>query len=544
MAERPGRWSTVLLLGGLLLLALGLRLWRFDVDPPPVDLVRDEAPWTDEGTLALPALQAIRGEISFRELLGQPHRLLLRLALYGTFRLLGPGQVQARLLVLALGLAGLLGLSRLGRRLWPQVGPPCLLLWAGVSFPAVVYDRTFLSEGPLTALLILLTLLGLKVRTVWGALGLGLALGIVTVGVKVHAVVLLPGLLALYGLRRRTLVLPLAGGWLAVFLFWRWVWIPHLVLNPKGYAEYLQARLGGRMGLASPQEFLLQLALPTFPSLYLVRHLPLALLAALEGYALLRRPRRWLATADDLLLVSLPWLAAILGLYSLFRYLPARYILPAGPPLFLLALAGARRLWEGNGGASLTGRWDRFLRLGYVVGIGFPLGIQLAVLPQIEGASWLLGPLGLAVPPILLGLLGLEGGKRGRKAAVVLLILAYLGVQGGLYAQGYGRARPDLSRAARVLAAELPPETTVVGRLAGTLSLNAPLRAEPLLDEIPAWAVRRLARRGPVALVILEGDEGRIDPDLWPRLERILTLPVRYSSGSQHLYVYRYAPGP
>ncbi len=104
----------------------------------------------DEGTLALPSLELIRGASSLSDaagLLAGAHPLY-QSALYGTLRILGVGRDEGRLLSVLLGLIGLGALARVGDGLWPQTGKLLAVALGATSFLGLVLDRSILVEGP------------------------------------------------------------------------------------------------------------------------------------------------------------------------------------------------------------------------------------------------------------------------------------------------------------------------------------------------------------------------------------------------------------
>jgi hypothetical protein len=538
---RVNRGSRALFILALLCLAAALRIWGLNRDPPPYDVLPDAAPWTDEGTIGLPAYEAATGAIPIPAMLSDGSRPLHRILLYEAFQSGGVARLDGRMLSVLMGLLGLLALAALGERLWPGVGVYLALLLGGVGFFFVVYDRLLLTEGPLIALMALLALAGLRARHWLAGLMVGVALSMLAVGFKLHAYALAPAFFALYALRRRRLVIPFLLGTAGAYFAWRWLFIP---IQAPTYTSYLNQRLtNDNLGLAPPLLALEQILLAGIPARYLSYQIPLLLLASLEGLAFFLAPRRWLREADDVSLLAFVWLLAALVGACLFRYLPPRYFHMASPALLLVSIAGARRLW---------------------LGVPFPRTSKAAriVLGIVAGAFLLfqvIGPLSdkqfaaSYVWVLVTGLVLLAGfifvlrnydcwTQTARVRVLAGFLAAQVAISGGLYTVGVAETRPMLAQVAASLAS-LPPNAVVTGRLAGTVALMSPVHGAPALDRISLAYLDSLAHKGdPVWVLILTRDEFRVDGNVWPTLQRVASFPVDYSSTQPFVNLYRFTP--
>lgn len=523
----------------LLLLAFALRVWGPDRDPPSTDLQPDIGLWSDEGTIALPSLETIRGESCLCDGLAIISRPLHEVLLQMSFALLGAGSIQGRLLSVATGMLGLVALAGLAKSAWPDVGAFLALAFAGTGFFFVLFDRLILTEGLVVAFLSIIALAGIRSRKLWSACVTGAILGVAATGLKLHALDLLPGLVLLYALRRRRLLIPFLLSLGIVLLVWRVFWIAQV---PQ-YTGYIETRLvGGQLGLLSPAEAIIQVLLMGLPAFYLPYQIPLLLLSTIEGLAFLLSPRQWLRRVPDSILVALPWLLMALVAASLFRYAPTRYFHIASPALVLLAIGGARRLWEGR--AFPVRR--AIVRNAVALGLGLLLIVQVAPPLPVFGPwqQWM--PLfGISVVPLFLWLAsqtspGWNLSANTRWSILGALLVFQLFLQGGLYFVGVVQSRPDLKNAAGELAAKLPANAILAGRLSAGMALLAPLRSAPALDQISVDFLDKLATKGSVWLLVLDEDADRIDPRAWRLLAYKIEFPVNYSTKSQWLRVYQF----
>ena len=526
-----------LLLVGLLVLAAALRLWGLDRDPPPYDVLPDAAPWTDEGTIGLPAVQAARGDVSLRAALVDGTRPVQRLMLYAAFKLIGHGQAQGRLVSTLLGLLGLAALAALSATLWPTWGPLLTLLAGATGFYFVAYDRLLLTEGPLIALMSLLTLAGLRARTRPAAVAIGAGVALLTAGFKLHAIALLPALGLVYALRRRRLLLPLLAGCAIPLLAWRLVFVTQ---TAPAYPAYFGQRLNDeRLGLVSPLTAVEQLFDAGLPAYFLTYQIPLLILASVEMLAFVLSPRRWLRQAKDAQIAALVWMAAIMLGDSLFRYLPPRYFHIASPALLLLAISGARRVWA----TAPFPENHEVVRMLAAVTAGWFLIYQAIAPVKLFGppALWM-ALSGIALILALFAALGARRQPGSRYGAVVLgaLLLVQIITQGSLYYRGIARSQPNLAQADVAMASLLPPDAIITGRLAGTLALSGSLQAVPDLNNVSLTFLQQLSAEQPVWVLVLQRDEFLIDPKAWPYLFLDGAFPVDYGSGQQFVSVYRF----
>jgi hypothetical protein len=526
-----------LLLIGLLLLAATLRLWGLDRDPPPYDVLPDAAPWTDEGTIGLPAVEAARGDVTLSAALADGTRPVQRLVLYGAFELIGPGQAQGRLVSTLFGLMGLAALAALSATLWPTWGPLLTLLVGGTGFYFVAYDRLLLTEGPLIALMSLLTLAGLRTRSRPAALATGAGVALLTAGFKLHAIALLPALGLLYALRRRRLLLPLLAGCAIPLLAWRLLFVAQ---TAPSYPAYLDQRLSdGRLGLVSALTAVQQLFDAGLPAYFLTYQIPLLILASVEGLAFLLSPRRWLRQAKDAEMVALVWLAAIMLGDSLFRYLPPRYFHIASPALLLFAVSGARRVWSA---VPFPESREEVRVLAAVTASWFLIYQTIAPVKLFGRPALWMALTGIALILALFVGLGARRRPGSRFSAVLVgaLLLLQIITQGSLYYRGIALSRPDLAQANAAMASMLPPDAVITGRLAGTLALSGSLHGVPNLDNVSLSFLQNLAAQQPVWVLVLQRDEFLIDPKAWPYLFPDGAFPVDYGSGQQRVTVYRF----
>ena len=414
-----------------------------------------------------------------------------------------------------------------------------MLLLAGTGFFFVAYDRLLLTEGPLLALLALLTLAGLRIRSSrWAALAVGAGVSLLAVGFKLHALALAPALAALDGLRRRRLFLPFLAGLALVLAAWRLMLIP---TSAPQYLNYLDDRVAGqRFGLVGFGPALLQV-FEAGPA----RGLPdLSVAGAaagrlrVPGFSL--SPRRWLCEANDTTLVALVWLAAAMVGAGVFRYLPPRYFHMASAALLLVALAGAYRFTMALP-LPRAPAWTLIL-VSLVTAI-FLLGQIMGLLAYLNTAAFA-GPL-LGLPSLVAFIVALAAGRtwsqRGRSAFLGGLLVCQVAVQGGLYSAGILQTQPALARIAATLAVTLPPDAVVTGRLAGTMALAAPqLDGVPMLDNISLRSVETMVAQGPVWVLILRGDGPRVASEIKPYLVLEESFPVDYSRYQRSVEVYRF----
>jgi hypothetical protein len=522
----------------LLLLAAALRLWGLDRDPPPYDILPDAAPWTDEGTIGLPAVQAARGDIPLDAALSDGSRPVQRLILYGAFRALGPGRSQGRLVSALFGIVGLAALAALGQDLWAGAGPLLVLIIAGTGFFFVAYDRLLLTEGPLVALLALLTLAGVRARSRLVAFLLGIGLAILAVGFKLHALALFTALGALYALRHRRLLVPFAVGGAVVLVAWRFLFIP---VSAPSYTAYLGDRFGGeQLGLVSFREALGQVAILGLPAYFLPYQIPLLLLSSVEVLAFLVSPRQWLRNSSAVAMVALVWLVAVLLADSAFRYLPPRYFHLASPALVLLAVCGARRLWQ----SIPFPHASPVVQLVASVGVaGLILSQTLAALHIFRTPDEWIAATGIALAYALFATLsgGAAWGVRLRAPVLAGLLFCQLVTQGDLFARGIAASQPKLAEAGSAMAATLPPGAVITGRLAGTVALSEPLHGVPALNSISLGGLKALAQQdGQVWVLVLQNDEFRVDPRAWPYLTQQAAFPIDYSSDQRSLHLYQF----
>jgi hypothetical protein len=431
-----------------LLLAFALRVGGVEKDPPSIALLRDEAPWTDEGTIASPVLHVVRDGAACSSLAFVGGRSLHQMLLCGIFKILGVGRFQGRVLSVLMGMLGLSALARLGGKIWSPDGVWLTLLLAGTGFFHVMYDHLLLTEGVLVALLSILALLALEARTVRVGVLVGTCLGLLTVGFKFHAMVLLPPLAIFYLLRQRNLLIPFLASFGFVFIIWRAVLMPNA--SPVAVVYVPSRVIDEDLGITTPFAAFVQIVMAGLPVYFFLYQLPLLLFAVIEEVALLLSPRRWLQNASAPVLVAAVWLPTALVGASLFKYLPARYFHFVSPPLILLSVAGMRRLWKGWAFVESV----RPVRWGISFVVGLWLLFQVAPPLPIFGkwASWV-PLLGLPMPFGVYWLTsrtrtGWRISDRSRRNLVVVLLALQILVQSGLYYTGVVRCRADLSKIA------------------------------------------------------------------------------------------------
>ena len=524
---------------GLLLFAFALRVWGLDRDPPRLEVLPDESTWTDEGTVALPAVDVIRGGLSITDGVILASRPLHEISLYIAFKFLGLGRYQGRLVSVAVGMVGLAVVARLARLAWSDVGPFLALAFAGSGFFFLIYDRLILTEGIVVALLSLIALIGIRSRGTRDAIIVGVCLGIAAVTLKLHALALLPALACFYAVRRKHLLIPFLVGVAFVFLIWRVSWVS----QNTSYAGYLEDRIGSpSLGMFSPDQMIVRIFLAGLPVSYLPYQIPLLLLASLEVLSLLLSPRRWFCNVSDVILVALVWLVTVLVAASLFRYAPTRYFHIASPALVLLAISGARRLWLGHDFP------DRsiFVRVVVAIALGLVLLIQVAPpLPMFgDEAKWV-PLLGTLLIPVFLWLstrtrAGWDLTMKTRAFLLAALVSIQFLLQGGLYFAGVVQSRADLARVASSLVVTLPPNAIVAGRLAGSLALFAPLRTVPTLYRVDRGVLENLAQNAPVWYLVISGDEENTSPGVWPFLVYGGAFPIQYDRKGTELLVCRF----
>ncbi len=525
----------------LLLLSVTLRVWGLDRDSPSVDVLPDEATWTDEGTLAVPALAAIRGDTALSSVNALPAGIhpFYNEILYTAFQLAGPGRIQGRLVSLVFGVLGLLALAQLGRLIWSESGSLLALALGGTSFFSIVFDRLILTEGPLVALLSTVALLGVQAQSTLGGLATGIALGLVAVGIKLHALALLPALALFYVLRRRRVLLPFLIGVAVVLVAWQIFWIPQV----PSYTGYIQDRFTEpQMGLAGPFQVMFQVFLAGLPGYFLPYQIALLFFACLEVLAFLLAPRRWLRESNDLVLLALLWLPCALAGPSLFRYMPTRYFIPAFPSLALLAIAGIKRLWTGESLPEASGK------VRFAIGLGMGLFFLFQVAPPLPlfGTNASLIPvLGLPAPLLFYWLTtrtrpGLGLSKNVRIAVLIVLLSFHFLLQAGLYWAGVIRSRADVAQIAANLTAELPSNAILTGRMAGSVALFSDQRAVPMYHQIDSQFIDGLAKYGPVWVLVLQGDEKLVTRQVQDLMMPEGVFPIGYSHESQYLKAWRY----
>jgi len=529
------------ILVGLLLLAFFLRVWRLNNDPPPLTILRDEAPWTDEGSIAYPVLDIIRHGGSCSDLILVGGRSLHQFALCCFFKAVGIGRFQGRLLSVLVGMLGLAALSHLGRACWPSVGEWIALLCGGVGFFYVAYDRALLTEGILVALLTVLTAFSLRLRTMWGGALVGVCLGLLAMGFKLHALALLPAFVGLYSLRSRHALFAFLLGVSSTIIVWQVMSMS--TVSVAAIVHVPPRVVDDRLGLVEFPVAVLQSFMAGLPVYFFPHQLPLLLFALIEVVALLLSPWHWLRDVSAPLLVSAIWLPTSVVGASVFAYLPARYFHFASVPLLLLATAGVRRLWEGWAFVSA----GHAVRLGVTLPVGFWLLFQVAPpLPSLgERARWF-PLLGLLMPACVYWLTSRSdmgwkiSGHVRHSLAVGLLVLQFL-AQGGLYYAGVVCSRDDLPRIAAKLATMLPDDAVLVGRLGGTLALSGSPRGIPVFGKIGYGELLEFANDGPVWVVLLEGDEAQIVDEAWQFLVLTARFHVNYSQSSKAIRVYQVA---
>ena len=526
----------------ILILGIVLRVWGLERDSPSVDIYPDEATWTDEGVLATPARIAALGSGAPSSAVSLPMvaHPLYESALAQTFRLFGVGRLQGRWLSVVVGLVGLIALALLGKHVWAETGALLALACGAIGFFNVVLDRSIMLEGSLVTLLSVIALVGLRSRSPWGAFVTGAALAAVVVGIKLHALALAPALIVLYAMRRRNALAPFLLGMGVVLILWRFFWTP---LVP-GYAGYLETRLTEPyMGLANPLEVIVHLVFAGLGGYFFPYQIALLFFAMLEVVGLLLSPRQWLREVSDVTLVAVCWLAVALAGPSLFRYMPARYFAPALAPIFLLAIAGMRRAWQGAPIPSSSRR----ARLWTSVGLGFFFLFQIAPpLPIFGDAARWIPILGLPAPIIFFWVTtrtapGWGWSARARAILVSVLLLFHFVFQTALFAIGFGSNGSDLAKAATALAA-VEPKPVIVGRLAESLALFAPLDATSIYSSISLVQLEQLAQTRSVLVLVLAEDENLIAPSARPHLAHPRVFPIHYSSKSPWLTVYQFDP--
>ena len=295
-----------------LLLAFALRIWRLDTDPPPADLIRDEAPWTDEGTIADPVIRAIRSGVGCGSLAFVGGRSLHQVMLCNVFQHFGIAKLTGRQLTALFGMIGLSVLGWMGWTIWPKYGAQLTYGLAGTGFLYVIFDRLLLTEGILIALLTCCACLGIIADRRWQGFLVGCLLGTLAMGFKLHALALAPALLAMYLLRRRRIVTPFALGLVLVVFVWRACLVPGATISRM--ADVPSRVVDSTMGLADPLGVLQQIWWSGISARFFPNQVPILVFASIDLVACLLRPGRWVRSASTTMLVALPWfVVALLG---------------------------------------------------------------------------------------------------------------------------------------------------------------------------------------------------------------------------------------
>ena len=301
MQRKTTYWLALL----IVVFAFFLRVWGLERDAPPLDLLRDEAPWTDEGTISRDPLETINQGKPCYDLAFAGGRSIHKIMLCGVFRYFDVGRIQGRWLSVFIGMIGLLSLRELGSEVWADYGGILAFLVVGTGFFFVVYDRLILTEGILVALLSLTFLVAIKTQNRFGSGLIGVGLGVLIMGFKLHALALVPALVFFYWLRRRHMVFPFIMGLGLMIFVWRVVLMPRASISQ---VVYVPSRMVDKnMGLAGLPTALLQVVWAGLPVYYFPYQLPLMLFSVLEGTVFLLRPSRWLRKTSDVSLISLVW---------------------------------------------------------------------------------------------------------------------------------------------------------------------------------------------------------------------------------------------
>ncbi len=280
-----------------------MRMWRLDTDPPPADLIRDEAPWTDEGTIAHPVIQAIESGNGCGSLAFVGGRSLHQIMLCGVFQHFGVSKIAGRWLTAFCGMIGLSVLGWMGWTIWPKYGAQLTYGLAGTGFLYVVFDRLLLTEGILIALLTCCACLGIIADRRWQGFLVGCLVGILAMGFKLHALALAPALLAMYLLRRRHMVIPFALGLALVVFVWRACLVPGASI--ARVADVPPRIVDKTMGLADPLGVLQQIWWAGIAARFFPNQVPILIFASLDLVACLLRPSRWVRSAPTTALVCL-----------------------------------------------------------------------------------------------------------------------------------------------------------------------------------------------------------------------------------------------
>jgi len=523
----------------LALVAFAMRMWRPNYDPPPADLIRDEAPWTDEGTISHPVISALETGNGCSSLAFVGGRSLHQMMLCAVFQDFGVGKALGRWLTAFCGMIGLIALGRIGSAIWPRYGAQLAYLLAGTGFFFVAFDRLILTEGVLIALLSCCALVGLGAHKQWQSLLVGCFLGVLAMGFKLHALALAPALFVFYLLRRRPMTIPFLLGLGFAISVWRAGLIPEASI--LRVVDVPPRVLHPTMGLADPLRVFLSIWYGGLDARYFTYQIPLAILASLEVATFLLRPRQWLLETSPQVLVALFWFLVTLMGVNVFKYGPARYYHFVSPSLVLLSIAGMRRVWEGKAFPAIA--HGRRLTVALVVGTW----LMMQVFPPLslfgKWAFWI--PfLGLPLPLFLFLLLAWspkdwKTALKYCRVALVVLLTLHCTLQGILFIEGVVKSKPNLSEASKVLADILPNDAILVGRLAGTMALSGRFDSLPLLEWITFSGLVRLDAERPVWIAVLEGDEVRVEESLWPHLTLMYRFPIRFRHDSQSLSIWR-----
>lgn len=515
-------------------------MWHLGYDPPPADLLRDDAPWTDEGTISRPALLALESGRRCSTLAFRGGRSIHQMALCGFFRCFGSHKEAGRWLSVFVSLLGVAALGRIGEDVWTGVGAVYTAGLAAIGFFFVAFDRNMLTEGGLAALMSLCVLCGIRSKSRAHAAAVGVGVGLLAMGFKYHALALVPSLFLFYFLRRRTLSWTFLLSVIITVVGWRMILVPDLpvtrALDPPSRVSH------PTMGLASPGQVLPRIWYAGIDARFFLYQLPLLFFVALEMIVFLSRPRQWLAQASSPVLVAATWFVVTLIGVGVFKYGPSRYYHLISPPFLVLSVAGMQRLWRGKLFAGIS--YARRLLITLTLGVW----LQMQVFPPLplfgEWEGWV-PLLGAPLPLLVFWLLSRSGpewcaAQRFRRVLGGILLLSQVGIQSALYWEGIARSRPDLLMASKSTAEHLGPRSIVVGRLAGTMAISGGFDNLPMLELVTMDRVAHLAEDSSVWVVVIEGEEDRLEASLWPKLELVDAYPIRFMEDADELTLWRF----
>lgn len=334
---RPPRWVINI---AILMIAVVLRLWQVNA----IGFNSDEAVYSGQGA-------SIAGDAALRSIfpIFRAHPLLFQFQVSVVYRMFGVTDGAARLLAVALGVATVTLVYRLGRELYGRtVGSLSALILAVMPYHVIV-TRQALLDGPMvffaTLTFYLLARLASTGR-IWWFYASGAAMGLTFLS-KETSIVLFPAIYVFLALTPSIAVrLRDVGASFLIFL---------LIVAPYP----VSLKLGGGSGTA--QNFLVwQIFRPTnHPWTFYLLTVPRALglltvFAAAAGLWFLRWERGW----REILLLS--WIVVPVTFFQLWPVKGYQYLLPVAPPIAVLAARFVTRIGS-------LGRVLRLKRSGSVV---------------------------------------------------------------------------------------------------------------------------------------------------------------------------------